>query len=454
MVQLRGRVGRHANTGRHCQNWKDDQEVVIGLLNGIPAADGGAWHTLNGRVIAGIASERLYRAILVFEKKHFRHQSGFVDPNGPMFPLLLKLGTRSYLPPAAPAPPPAKTVWDVTTSSIMQGLHKGLDGDNSLSHADVVEIIRSALSDGSISAEELADLSTVTTNSKSMSPRSRKMLNMFITEIKGTANSNGPYSLASPKAERAADQICNFLKRSSGSYFPRFDRDEVGVGLLMRIANPGLLRQGQAGICGPAAFLFNVAMDNPDRYTAFAIDLYEKGQGNIDKLAVKPGDDVRNYLPPSDADIAQVDWMTMASLRDSANWFFDYSSFKDNDGGTQPSEVEAWLEAAGYSDVRNETNKFISKGADNADEASQLFSKGYSVCLFIHSNMLYADRQTNSSSRLSHVVVLRSLIDRSDGNVRLNVFTWGEGYRKIPQGGDLSLADFLENYYGYVAGKP
>jgi hypothetical protein len=55
-MPLRGRVGRHANSGVQCQNWLEDQQTVIALLNLIPAADGGAEASLAGRVVAGIAS--------------------------------------------------------------------------------------------------------------------------------------------------------------------------------------------------------------------------------------------------------------------------------------------------------------------------------------------------------------------------------------------------------------
>lgn len=73
-MPLRGRVGRRARTGAHCQNWKSDQEIVIALLNRIPVADGGAGGSLNGRVVAGLASDGLYQAILRFQKQHFPHQ--------------------------------------------------------------------------------------------------------------------------------------------------------------------------------------------------------------------------------------------------------------------------------------------------------------------------------------------------------------------------------------------
>ncbi|HEU0149869.1 MAG TPA: hypothetical protein VFR21_23685, partial [Bradyrhizobium sp.] len=42
MLQLKDKVGRFATTGRNCQNWKTDQELVISLLNKIAISDGGA----------------------------------------------------------------------------------------------------------------------------------------------------------------------------------------------------------------------------------------------------------------------------------------------------------------------------------------------------------------------------------------------------------------------------
>lgn len=68
--------------------------------------------------------------------------------------------------------------------------------------------------------------------------------------------------------------------------------------------------------------------------------------------------------------------------------------------------------------------------------------------------MLHADKQTKTSRGPSHVVVLQSPIDRSGGYVKFKVFTWGQRDYQVPQGAALSEADFLENYYGYVAGKP
>lgn len=110
-MPLRGRVGRHAKSGgRNCRNWPQDQATVIALLNRIPANQGGAGGQLHPRLVDGIASDALFRAIVRFEDTHFAGQgSGFVDPEGPMFELMEKLGATVSGPavlPATPAPPP------------------------------------------------------------------------------------------------------------------------------------------------------------------------------------------------------------------------------------------------------------------------------------------------------------------------------------------------------------
>lgn len=110
-MPIRARVGRHTRAGgRHCQNWVDDQRVVIDLLNRVSTANGGQGQGLRPRIVAGIASNDLYAAIVAFEAKNFPGQHlGFFDPGGPMFRRLEALGTPAAAP-SAPAAVPAAPV--------------------------------------------------------------------------------------------------------------------------------------------------------------------------------------------------------------------------------------------------------------------------------------------------------------------------------------------------------
>ena len=104
---IRGRVGRHANTGAQCQNWAEDQQTIINMLNVLPLADGGPEGSILGKVVNGVASDALNKAILRFQKLQIpAQQIGFIEPGGPVLVKLDALASRtSPDSSAAPGPP-------------------------------------------------------------------------------------------------------------------------------------------------------------------------------------------------------------------------------------------------------------------------------------------------------------------------------------------------------------
>lgn len=94
-MALRGRVGRHTQVGgRQRQNWAEDQQTIIALLNSIPVSQGGAGGSITGRVKPGFCDDALYQAISRFEDKYFPgQQNGFVDPGGAMPKLMEDLSS-------------------------------------------------------------------------------------------------------------------------------------------------------------------------------------------------------------------------------------------------------------------------------------------------------------------------------------------------------------------------
>jgi hypothetical protein len=320
-----------------------------------------------------------------------------------------------------------------------------------------VSIVRSTLSDGIITPFEMDDLKEVANASRSLPPRSKKLLTLLAEKVLDSEKTKGPFWLRSDRHKFAAEMVCDFLERSGASKFPNLDRDEVGVGMLMRITNPGLVDQDEGSLCGQAALLFGVLSDAPIAYAQYSIDLFEKGKAKLYKLEIEPSKDCRNYRPP--ASMAHVDWLTMASLRDSENYFLDYDTVaKELAGITLPKELSRWFQRAGFSDIRYDFNAVANKGLNTVEDANQLFYQGYRVCLFIGANMVqgHVDQayESQGSTTAEHWVVQQSPIELSNGNVRLKVFTYGNGIYQIPAGSkDLSVGDFLKNFYGYVAAK-
>jgi hypothetical protein len=236
-------------------------------------------------------------------------------------------------------------------------------------------------------------------------------------------------------------------------YFPKLDRDRVGIDLLFRIGNPEIMNQDTAGICGPVAFLYGLASDSPRTYAQYAVDLYEKGKAKIGDIVVEPSKGCRSYAPPSS--MSPADWLAAASLRDSENWWFDVDDVHVGFSASATiGEIEKWFVQAGYSDVQSKGNLVRGLDPSDIDDLNRYYGEGRRVVLRVNSKMLYVETQSETTYRGNHVVVLRSPITRTPQGVQLTVFTWGQGEYKIPQGGALSEKDFLGNLYGYVAGKP
>ena len=134
--------------------------------------------------------------------------------------------------------------------------------------------------------------------------------------------------MPSTATDRAAAQtlVTAFGARPGGGRFPKISRAAVASALTQQIATPGDIHQRLSSLCGPATLLFTTARDHPTRYAQFIIDLYEKSQATLGSLEIEPGADARQYTPST---VNAADWIGLASIRDSENWFFDYQSERD-----------------------------------------------------------------------------------------------------------------------------
>jgi hypothetical protein len=283
-----------------------------------------------------------------------------------------------------------------------------------------------------------------------------------------------------PIKEAAARRVDAFLKRTpnNSSHFLCLGRDKVGAGLRERVYNPGRIRQGPAGLCGPAALLFDLASRDPDTYARFGIELFEQGWSRIKKFEIKPNQALKIAMTP--AGMNQADWLTMASIRNSKNTpLFDYDapsgSYNQFKGITLPGEMTKWLKEIGYSEVEEKTSltKFISMDDNNASRASSRFEEDWTVFLFINANMLNFHTEHLSGTTADHWVELRSKIQLTEQSVKFKVFSWGKGDFEVPTANtvpppvdedDKPIVErqplhsftkkmFLQNYYGYIAAR-
>ena len=263
--------------------------------------------------------------------------------------------------------------------------------------------------------------------------------------------------------------VSTFSYGSGRCAFPRLGvlRPRFAIQLADRIATPRLIDQGSSSLCGPADFLYALALKNPMAYAQYAIDLYQTGSAWIGQMRVKPGADCRNYVPKG---IDAIDWVTLASLRDSSNSLLDYQATGNEAAGiTMPSGLSGWFRRSGYyTNIVNDTNVILDKGLSCLIKADQQRATGAYACLFVGANVL--GMRSGGKVVPDHWVVLTSpvmlngapaapLLMRGpsvDGDATLRgqqlsfeVFTWG-GTQKI---GPMKLAEFLDYFYGYVSAK-
>ena len=253
----------------------------------------------------------------------------------------------------------------------------------------------------------------------------------------------------------AGDLITEFLAERPKGTFLNMDVDNLAVQMFDRVARPGSIKQEETSLCGPSAFFKWLLADRPELYVKYAIDLWKYGRARLGQLDVKPGSDCRKAWNRN-AKIAQLDWLTCASLRDSENTFLDYDSPSDEAGGiTMPRTLAGWFRAVGYTQVENETNIFITKDMDDLTRAGNLTNNGRRVCLLISADMLSRGTEGGFFTIPDHWIQMTGWgglrgIGSGKKGAYATVWSWGYWYGLQT----LPLKTIESRFFGYVAAVP
>jgi len=277
--------------------------------------------------------------------------------------------------------------------------------------------------------------------------------------------------MASDGAKAAAIGLVNDFRTRGLCVWTSIRRDALAEGLIARINEPKQISSAASQLCGAASVVYNLAQADPSAYAKLAIDLFEKGEGKVKSLTIKPTADLRKTALPGGNDPA--DWIVLASLRDSENWLFTYhgderwkipyfgASLDDGKAIQMPHTVATWFKSFGYSDVKSVTNLLFTKDWDDVRDADRLYRSGYKLSLFIGANMLFTAKQGEASTVPDHWVGMASPILSSTihndptATISADVYTWG-GVRDVHEtpSRKMTVKQFLSNFYGYVAAKP
>jgi hypothetical protein len=113
-----------------------------------------------------------------------------------------------------------------------------------------------------------------------------------------------------------------------------------------------------------------------------------------------------------------------------------------------PATLSLWLKKCGFTDRQNETNLYFTKGKGNLTDASDLHTKGHTVCLFCKGDTIRGIKGGRTSVP-SHWAVMTKPATFSGDAVALQVHSWG-ALKDL----NVNLDVFLSTYFGFVSGKP
>lgn len=223
-------------------------------------------------------------------------------------------------------------------------------------------------------------------------------------------------------------------------------------------APPTFPNQLTTSLCGPATFFYALLMDRPDLYTQAIIDLWETGETTIGTLHIKPSHGAcnpKNFSDKNENDrIWAIDWISLASLRDSENMFLDYDSPLDQLAGiTLPGTIADWFTKAGASVVFDNVQYTSHLNQQQLVELFGHIDPQHHVATLIGAGML----ENGGGSVKNHWITWEQGPATAEGEVTpttapgaaitgSTLFTWGQVGHLLAK--NLTLQGLLKHLYG------
>lgn len=238
-----------------------------------------------------------------------------------------------------------------------------------------------------------------------------------------------------------------------------FAKDKIEAKLQERLMGKSFPDQGDTFLCGPAAFFYCLQIKHPAFYRMAVQQLWTSGEADIAHLRIRPDKDClrpKNFFDKNGQErISGLDWMTLASLRDTGNLFIDYQSPNDFIAPiTMPSKLIQWFRLVGFPLVK----QYLLPGINDLFELNDYFVRGYNIVSLVSGGII--DGQPKPFKPLpTHWVVWSSTLNgknnkpitksiKGSDSVNLTLFSWGENKKPIKK---FSLDEFHDySFQHYV----
>lgn len=241
-----------------------------------------------------------------------------------------------------------------------------------------------------------------------------------------------------------------------------FSKERIQAGLQSRLNEP-FPNQEFTSLCGPAAYFFCLINLSPSRYKLAVKQLWETGHTKIGELEVKPSLSgsrrVKSfYLKNGDPKIPPIDWITLASLRESENISLNLNNPSQEVAGiTLWTELNNWFKKTGFKGLK--TYPFYLNGYNPSliSEINQYAGEDYYVVTLISASLLSSGSSSGTQSFPDHWIVwtdklrdtkgqpITSTSDPYTTEVRLKMFTWGENTQRLGKG--ITLYNFEKKIF-------
>lgn len=283
-------------------------------------------------------------------------------------------------------------------------------------------------------------------------------LSINLTELKkGQLNTN-PFD-KNLIIETLKERIVNLAKNSCHT-------TSAPLPSINNSANSYYPNQGPTSLCGPAAFFYCLLIDRPDLYVKCVIDLWEKGEVKIKNLSIKPSEDCKKPKSLENGrynKINGIDWITLASLRDSENIIFSYDEASDQAAGiTLAGALKEWFLKVGAKLLFSNVTYGLHIGKDELlclVKYKQQYSQAHIVSL-INAELIGGSSSGIPGIKKSHWIVWKTTPQSNGKDIDLNtqkeeikqeVFSWGKIDRKPEQS---TLTDYLSYNFGAIVFLP
>lgn len=214
-------------------------------------------------------------------------------------------------------------------------------------------------------------------------------------------------------------------------------------------------------LCGPAAFYYCLMMDRYDLYEQLVWDLWSHGKGMLGAFLIQPGISTMKvkdlFGGAGYSRVSAIDWVTMASLRDSSNNLLKYESIGDKISAiTLWGDIEKWMINSGAHKIFSNISMYHSNLSDIC-KLNSLMSDDVHVLSLISASMLQKGADVPLKD---HWIVWCGKLKLINGGgitnetkldelVSLKLFSWGE----VKDNGlrvSLTLGEFLKYTFGGI----